>query len=288
MRRLLFATLALVLCLGIVPHAQANIFDTPGSYSVKFDGYEYAYWGDSSAFDSGSATLIKDNELLKPDGTLGTGFNMTAVIYMTSVNTVGSTGQPDYPAVYTPNGNGIYVSVMRDLQAAATTGTLQDRDAVIYFTGGVLDWYFLPDAQINDISTMYYQDGVGVADAKGGTLSDLLAGLTPFAQFTLAETVELNGSMYTGSALVGLRGGALWGEADFFADTTPGGIFDSNAFYGYDMAFQATLSWNSGLNRFQVNDPASLQVPTPEPGTLSLMALGLLLTGFCLRRRSAR
>lgn len=282
MRRVLFAALALIVCLGMAPHAQANVLETPGKYSIKFDGYEYAYWGDSAAFNNGSAKLINDEDLVK-DGKLGTGFNLSAVLYTTGINPVSPNGQPDYPAVYQPSGsNGIYISVLRDLQAAFSTGSLEGGDAKMYFTGGVIDWYFLPNNLIKDFRDMTYKDGIGLSGDKG-SLMDLLAGVDPFASFNLAPIKD--GSPFTGSATVTYENGTLKGDAKFSADATPGSIFDSNAFNGHDMEFQATLKWNPELNRFQVNDPASVNVPTPEPSTLSLMALGLLLTGVCLRKR---
>ena len=131
---------------------------------------------------------------------------------------------------------------------------------------------------------MLYTAGKGLADAAG-TLLEKLAGLTPFAQFELAETISLDGKKYTGSAKVSLENGYLLGDAKFFADAAKGSPFDSDLYNGHDLSFQATLNWNPQLGRFKVNDPASLNVPTPEPGTLSLMALGLMLTAFFIRRR---
>ena len=288
--------LAVIVCLVVASQASANAFSTPGSYDVKFNGYEYAYWGEHSEFMKGavSSTISSQDDLLKPDTSLNTGFSMTAVTYFTSVNTVDKNGAPVFPASYSPEpGAGAYIAVLRDLKAGFSSGSLAQGNAMMYFTGGALDWYFLPTAAVNDFSRMVYSAGVGLADAAG-TLVAKLAGLTPFAEFALSETITLNAQgqpqNFTGSAKVSLENGYLMGDAKFFADdvTAGGGMFDSNLFNGHDMSFQATLNWNPLLGRFKVNDPASLHVPTPEAGTLSLMALGLLLTGLFIRRRGER
>ena len=290
MRRLFVMMMALVLCLGVASQAAANVFNTSGGYDVKFNGFEYAYWGEHSDFMNGAISPIdSQSELLKPDTSLNSGFNMTAVTFFTSIYAIDGSGVPVFPAAYTDQtGTGVYLSVLRDLKAGLSTGSLMSGDAMMYFTGGALDWYFIPTAAITDFSNMVYSAGAGLADAAG-TLVGKLAGLTPFAQFKLAETITLTGQgqpqNFTGSAKVSAENGYLLGDAKFFADSTSGWLFNSDRFNGHDMSFQATLSWNSNLGRFKVNDPASLYMPTPEPGTLSLMALGLLLTGFFLHRR---
>lgn len=286
MRRVLLALVATVLCLGLASQASANIFNNPGAYQLKFDGYEYAYWGSHSDFLNGSANLISDqNGLLNADGSLKTGFNMSAVNYLTTVNKMDENGRPIYPEAYSSSDGGVYLSVLRDLKAGLSTGSLNDGNAMMYFTGGVLDWYFIPSAAISDFSNMLYTAGVGLADAMG-KLMEKLAGLEPFAQFTLSETIEIDGEKYTGSAKMSVENDSyLMGDARFFADAIDGSLFDSDMFNGHDLAFQATLYWNELLSQFRVEDPASVNVPTPEPGTLSLMALGLLLTAFYVRRR---
>ena len=286
MRRVLFAALALIVCLGMAPHAQANVLETPGKYKVKFDGYEYAYWGSSDDFNKGNADLVQTENLVDPTtGKLGTGFNMSAVLATTSILEAIPNSSSE-KTIYSRSDTvpGIYISVMRDLQASFSTGSLATKDAIMYFTGGVIDWYFLPNLKESDLYGMNYKDGLGMSGNKG-SLMDLLAGVDPFASFKMAETIDLDGKKYTGSASVTYENGALKGNANFSADATPGSIFDSNAFNGHDMEFQATLWWDPVENRFRVEDPAKVNVPTPEPSTLSLMALGLLLTGVCLRKR---
>ena len=286
MRRVLLTLAALVLCLGVASQASANIFNNPGTYQLKFDGYEYAYWGTHSDFLNGTAGMISGQAgLLGPDYQLNTGFNMSAVTYLTTVNKMDANGHPIYPETYSSGDGGVYLAVLRDLQASLSTGYLNQGNAMMYFTGGVLDWYFIPSATISHFSNMVYTAGVGLGDAVG-QLMDKLAGLDPFAQFTLSETIEIGGQKYTGSAKISLENDEyVMGDAKFFADAIDGSLFDSDMFNGHDMAFQATLYWNELLGRFRVDDPASVNVPTPEPGTLSLMALGLLLTAFNVRRR---
>ena len=285
MRRVLLTLVALVLCLGLASQASANVFNNPGAYQLKFDGYEYAYWGNHSDFLTGTADVISDQAgLLNPDRSLKTGFSMTAVTYLTTVTKLDKNGRAIYPEAYSSGDGGVYLAVLRDLKTSHSIGTLTGGDAMMYFTGGVLDWYFLPNAAISHFSNMVYTAGVGLADAMG-TLAQKLAGLEPFAQFTLAETIEIGGLKYTGSAKVSVENGYVMGDAKFFADAIDGSLFDSDAFNDHDLAFQATLYWNELLGQFRVEDPASVNVPTPEPGTLSLMALGLLLTAFYVRRR---
>ena len=286
MRRVFLTLAALVLCLGVASQASANIFNNPGTYQLKFDGYEYAYWGGHSDFLNGTADMISgQNGLLGEDGKLKTGFNMSAVTYLTTVNKMDENGHPIYPEAFSSGDGGVYLAVLRDLQAGLSTGYLNQGNAMMYFTGGVLDWYFIPSAAISDFSKMLYTAGMGLADAMG-KLMEKLAGLDPFAQFTLSETIEIDGQKYTGSAKISLENSSyVMGDAKFFADAIDGSLFDSDLFNGHDMAFQATLYWNELLGRFRVDDPASVNVPTPEPGTLSLMALGLLLTAFYVRRR---
>ena len=285
MRRVFLTLVALVLCLGLASQASANIFNNAGTYQLKFDGYEYAYWGSHSDFLNGSATPISDQDgLLNPDGSLRTGFNMSAVTYLTTVNKLDASGHPIYPEAYSSGQGGVYLAVLRDLHAGLSTGSMGDGTAMMYFTGGVLDWYFLPSATISDFSRMIYTAGVGLADAAG-LLMDKLAGLDPFTQFKLSETIEIDGAKYTGSAKVSDSEGYLMGDARFFADAPYGSLFDSDMFNGHDLTFQATLYWNEMMSRFMLEDPAKVNVPTPEPGTLSLMALGLLLTAFYVRRR---
>ena len=77
MRRVFLTLVALVFCLGLASQASANIFNNPGTYQLKFDGYEYAYWGEHSDFLNGSADMISgQGGLIGADGKLNTGFNM--------------------------------------------------------------------------------------------------------------------------------------------------------------------------------------------------------------------
>lgn len=291
MRRVFLTLVALVLCLGLASQASANIFNTPGTYDIKFNGYEYAYWGSHSEFMGGTADTIDSYyNLLNPDGTLKTEFSMSAVTYITTATRLDAKGNPIYPSAYSESENraaGAYVAILHGLQAGMSVGNMvADRAATMYFTGGVLDWYFIPSGLVSDFSDMAYEAGVGLTGAMG-KLADMLDKLTPFAQLELAKTVEYNGKWYTGSADLTLAGDTyLVGHPRFYADVIEdGSIFDSNLFDGHDLTFQATLYWNELMHRFTINDPASVNVPTPEPGTLSLMALGLLLTAFYVSRR---
>jgi len=286
----LFAIAVMTFCLSVT--AQANVFDVGGDFVIKFRGFEYAYTGTSDDFMSGSenAGVLKGDVLANPDGTLNVGFNMTSVLWTTGVYTTSGPGvEPADPyPVYTGDRkeNGLYLSVLHDLHAESTKGSLGDGNAMLYFTGGVLDWYYIPYVDENsltiaDLNSATWVEGRGLVLGNGLTLDSYLTELTPFVSFELAGE---NG--HTGIANVYINeGGVVEANASFHANTTdPDSPFTSDAYNGFDLSFQADLKWLG--ERFSVDDPAyvSRRAPTPEPASLLLMSMGLLVTGYVARR----
>lgn len=283
----LLAVAVMAVCLSGT--AQANVFSAGGDFVIKFRGFEYAYVGTHDDFMDGSATVL--NSVTLPNGDLTAGFSMASVMWTTAVYPTGGAGhEPASPyPVYSADSKevGIYVSVVRDLYADSATGNATDGGTVT-FTGGYLDWYHIPyvdstSLTIADLNTATWVAGVGLVLSNGNTLDSYLSALTPFVTYEIAGN---NG--HTGVAQVYTNeGGQLEANVTFHANViNPGSTFDSNAYGGFDLSFQADLKWWDQYGRFSVDDPAYVTVsaPTPEPASLLLMSMGLLVTGYVVRR----
>lgn len=283
-----FTVLAMTLCIAV--SAYANVYEQGGDYVIKFRGFEYAYFGSHADFMKGDAGLVD-----KPhdaEGNLASGFSMTAVLWTTAVYTTSAPGYEPadpYPIYQVGETAGVYLSVLRDLYAETAEGNVNDANkGVITFTGGYLDWYYIPyeDASsltVADLSGATWKEGEGLVLANGVSLGDYLENLDPIVTFELAGN---NG--HTGVAQVYINeGGQIEANATFHANVTdPDSIFNSDAYGGFDLSFQADLKWWDTTGRFSVDDPAyvSTPAPTPEPSSLLLMSMGLLVTGYVVRR----
>ena len=289
----LFAFIAVLLLFGVASQAQANVFNTPGAYKIKFEGFEYAYYGTNSSFMSGGVQgddLISDlSQLVDSNNnySLVTGFNMTALIYATQISSVlpgGVMGDLHYSL----GDQGMYVSVLRDLVASDSSGSISFTDpsqkAHISFTGGVIDWYYLPTASMQEFSGLNYVPGQGlVYNGEVLNLSD------PFASLRLSSLSP--DTDITGLATISFKEGHLTGSAEFFADldllNSSFPWMDTDSFGGHDMLFQSDIKWFDETHRFTVDDPARVDVATPEPASMALLGAGLAALGMMARRRRA-
>jgi PEP-CTERM putative exosortase interaction domain len=301
MKRLIALCSLVIMTVAFALSAQAQVFKPDSNYKIKFDGFQYAYSGadNHNAFMSGQTTL-ESNLYDKATGAVKSGYNMTSIVWASHINTTDAPGKEpaNYPPVYTDDGikKGIYVGILSDLYTHHVDGDAHN-GGTAFFTGGTLNWYYFEDLTTTDMSTLAYVPGQGLVFGSNyperttldGQVFDTSAFTNEnFAQFGLAGK---NG--WSGSAdLEESSGEDLIVKTTFYGNAPDGSLFDSNK-YGenenYDLKFTANLTWNDQTNRFSVDDPAYVSTPaaaTPEPGTIALMAIGLLLTGYFVRQRS--
>ncbi len=284
MKKLFVLTTVLLLSLGLALQAQANVFDSYGHYQIKFEGFEYAHTGNFDDFKSGSAGLLGGSQLVNPDYSPASGFNMSGILYFTTViNYDPVSGDTHYPPLYEAGSGGLYVAVLRDLHVASGSGNiLAETGGHITFSGGNIDWYYAAGMTVSDVNTLKYQAGTGLVD-KNNNAFDWSSFGSPFASFSIFDEA---GDAWASVSLDHYN--RLTGKPQLYADAPSGSIFNSNNFSGHDMFLHATLTWYDSAGRFHVNDPAYVAVPTPEPASVVLMGLGgLLIAGFAVRRRKA-
>ena len=301
MKRLIAFCSLLAMTVGFALTAQAAVFPAPGDnhYKIKFDGFQYAYDGASNHNDFMTGqTTVKKTIYDSGTGAMDTNYNMASIVWATHINTTAEAGKEpaNYPPVYGDNGvtKGIYVGILSDLYTDSVTGDA-NQGGTAYFTGGQLNWYYFEDLTTTDMSTLAYVDGKGLvfgqnnpgATALGGQVFDLGAFANQnFAQFDLAGQNGHTGVAQFEESL----GQDMIIKTTFYGNAPNGSVFDSNL-YGenreYDLKFTANLTWNNQTERCSVDDPAYVST-TPEPATIVLMVLGLLMTGYFVRQQRAR
>lgn len=298
MKRLIALCSLVVLTVAFALSAQAQVFKPNTNYKIKFDGFQYAYSGvdNHSSFMSG-ATTLETNIYDKSTKAVSSGYKMTSIVWASHINTTDAPGKEpaNYPPVYADDGvkKGIYVGILSDLYADRVDGDALN-GGTAYFTGGTLDWYYFEDLTTTDMSTLAYVPGKGLVFGENYPGRTTLVGqefnTSSFTNEHFAH-FDLAGKDGSGSAdLEESSGGDLIVKTTFYGNAPSGSLFDSNK-YGenesYDLKFTANLTWNNQTNRFSVDDPAYVSTPaaTPEPGTIALMALGLLLTGYFVRQQ---
>lgn len=289
MRKLSVLTATLIMTLGWAIIAQANVLNHPGSYKIKFDGLQYAYYNRDAGgnpvkdFLSGeveSDEFIKGNGLIGPGNSPVSGYETTAVVWGTSMNKLTNPpyGGVAYPPVYESSDGGLYLSVLSGMYAYGHSGTVDDGN--IFMTAGKLDWYYFEDLSVQDIASMQYVPGIGMAVGSEGNYTKVaMDEENRFVSFNLRDgTLNIDRDSHN----------AMKGNIVLYGDVTAeyaGSIFDSNM-YGEngdkaDISFESTINWNGEY--FHVNDPAYITA-TPEPSTVILISMGLLLSALYMRR----
>ncbi len=282
MKRLIGLLAVAALTFGLALSAHANVFDGGGNYLLKYSGSEFAV--------DESGKLLSEGDL-HTDGVLNSGYYLNSVMLFTGVYEV--PGEDPYGQQNKTNligGNadqpGVYLAVMTDLFVNdQTTGTIYDGKLV--FEGGRLALYKIDDLFAADFNKIEYVSGVGfmIGNDSDSMVPLDLSGYTPFVEYDLSgesvTSVNKYGHLAGDAKLVG---NIAEDQKDQYA------AFDNDRFDKHgnaDLVTSATVNWNDGLSGFMVEDPARISVaaPTPEPGTLILMSLGLLGAGLCARRR---
>lgn len=294
MKRIIGILAAVIMTIGLVTSASANIISNPGNYFGTFDGQEAVY-------DINGYRVLDPQQLLNPEG----GFSMGAAVI---VNTIRPTdganpnSHPSYPSLYSGEGGGegIYLAVMNDFLASKVVQTGSGNGsshltANIYFTGGTIAWYFIPEKEFQDYANIRYTDADGFIfhnNNGGDTLANLLTDREAFIVAELTEKyMEEGDGVYTGMASVKYNLGNGYLEADFEStgQVLNDPMYDTNAYAGADFTFGAKVAWNNNSGIFLVDDGrfriSTVAAPTPEPGTFILMGLGLLGAVFFVRRQ---
>lgn len=259
--------------------AQANVLEDYGAYKGTFTGQEVVFTNDG-------------NLVTNPTWLLQTGLKMYALSVIERINTTqgaGSNAVVDYPPVFNSlSSPGTYFTTLTGLTASNIVATGQ-QTYDIYFTGGTLNWYYSDNMALNNtLHYMRYNTALGDYAYQGTTLGDLLPD-----PFMVADLIGTDPE-YTGKVTVTLESGAvLRTEFTFYANVQEGyeawqsGAYgNDNGGTGFDMEFGGKLVWGSE-GRFYINDGnfRVASAPTPEPSSIILMSLGLLLTAAFVRRQ---
>lgn len=273
---------------AMVAHAD-NVLETPGSYIMKFEGFEYVYMPEYTGDDFMNGNIPTEAFIddIGEIGNLQYDVKMSAAFYMTQINmTDGPMGSTLNPPVYSTilEDAGAYIAIMRDIYVHNAEGDQ------VFLTGGVVDLYYLADLNPYTIGDLLYEEGQGVmsvpkTDRTSFNLSEMLALVDPFVSFNLQDTT---------ATVVEDEEGFITTAIKFYGDVTmefAGSAYDSNAFGdnrgpNADVVFDSSLRWKDGL--FSVHDPIYITVnapAVPEPSSVALMGLGLITAAYFVRKQ---
>lgn len=324
-RRFLIPALA-ILSFAFALTAQANVFTNPENYGgtanpthykVQFDGFEFAHLNSSDNFLSGQSAYVVDQKetLLNADGTLrydlpdregDNGITLTGVYFATNIiQTSTHEGPGRSPTLYNGGSTpGAYVAFLKDVRTVGSDGAVDvsnqqpAKTANIYFSGGVLEWYYLPNYTADDLTNLYYEPGT--EGEPGGLYTSFYDGRESarldMSQAEHIVSLAVDQEEHRNGATVSYKEGALNAKNNMYTNVVddPYGLFDNNL-YGsdlYDSHLSSNLNWYNGEKSFYSDGIFRISTratPTPEPNALILMSMGLVFIGsVALRQRRAR
>lgn len=272
--------IAVVLSLFVLaPAANANVFfDNPDTeLDVKFKGVEYIFGPD------GAVVANADEVIAAADPTV---YIVQGIFYVDSIQI------KDGDNLYQSNNDNAYVGVLSGLSIKSIIVGEGGAPTTIYFSGGTIDWYYTESLSRDIMINARWDEATGTWYSQNGERIEIV--LNEEDRF-LSYSLAYNGLGDGYATAVTNPDGTI--SASFFAygdivevaglDPWKYDYFDSNLYDGHDMFLHATLDWGEDGERFfRVNDPAMLTTAaTPEPGTLVLMSVGLLLSTFYVRRQ---
>jgi len=279
MKRFMTLAAAMIVSVCFAVTAQANVLADHGSYKGTYQGQEIV-------FNTEGGLVKSFDELLNP-----VGMEMHAIAVITTINTTktaSSSGVVEYPAIYSdyPGATGTYFATMTGLTAVGMSAPSYDEleknmTFDLFFTGGTLNWYFIdgPSAS-TDIHNLRYDEALGDFANNGVLLGDMLP--DPFLVANMADNENYSAKV---TVEVNLQGHVVRADYSLYANVAEGYEFwqtgaygNNNGGIGYDMDFGGKLVWEDSESRFYVNDGnfRFATAPTPEPGTMLLMGVGLL------------